>query len=320
MSEDNSTKADFIYGMAASAAFDAGKGGVIFAARNTGLFRSDDCGKTWQRTLAELDTDRLAAVTAVALPIDFEFNHTVICGMAGGLLTSSDGGKTWLVPKFPLPPPMISAIALSPAFSEDGVALAATMEDGVLRSSDHGRSWVQWNFALLDLAVLSLALSPAFKRDETVFAGTETGIFRSTNGGRAWRAVDLPVEYDPVLSLALSPNFEQDLTIFAGTESKGLLISRDAGEHWTSVCESFTFEPLNSIIVSPQFTVCREVVALSNGMASISRDGGSNWSQLWPELSLDEQEISALYAPAGFRPGSPVWVGIFSGGVLLKSF
>ena len=320
MSEDNSTTQDFIYGMAASAAFDAGNGGVIFAARNTGLLRSDDGGKTWQRTMTELDTDRLDAVTAVALPIDFERDHTVVCGMAGGLLISSDGGKTWLLPKFPLPPPMISAIALSPAFSEDGVALAATMEDGVLRSSDHGRSWVQWNFALLDLNVLSLALSPAFTSDETVFAGTETGIFRSTNGGRAWRALDLPVEYDPVLSLALSPNFGKDMTIFAGTESKGLLISRDAGENWTCVGGSLTFAPVNSIIVSPQFSVCPEVVALPNGMASISRDGGSEWSQLWPELALDEQEISALYAPAGFRPGSPVWVGISSGGVLLKSF
>lgn len=320
MSEDNSTKEDFIYGMAASAAFDAGNGGVIFAARNTGLLRSDDGGKTWQRTLTELDTDRLAAVTAVALPIDFERDHTVVCGMAGGLLISSDGGKTWLLPKFPLPPPMISAIALSPAFSEDGVALAATMEDGVLRSSDHGRSWVQWNFALLDLNVLSLALSPDFTSDETVFAGTETGIFRSTNGGRAWAVVDLPVEYDPVLSLALSPNFGKDMTIFAGTESKGLLISRDAGENWTCVGGSFTFAPVNSIIVSPQFSVCPEVVALSNGMASISRDGGSEWSQLWPELDLDQQEISALYAPGGFRAGSPVWVGNFSGDVLLKWF
>ena len=320
MSANNSTKEDFVYGMTASAAFDTGDGGVIFAARTTGLFRSDDGGKTWQRTLAELATDRLVAVTAVAVPIDFERDHTVICGMAGALLISSDGGETWMLPKFPLPPPMISAIALSPGFSTDGVALAATMEDGVLRSSDHGRSWVQWNFSLLDLSVLSLAISPAFMRDETVFAGTETGIFCSTNGGRAWRALDLPVEYDPVLSLALSPDFDQDLTIFAGTESKGLLISRDAGEHWTIAGESFTLEPVNSIIVSPQFSVCPEVVALSNGLGWISRDGGSKWSQLWPELASDEQEISAIYAPVGFRPGSPVWVGIFSGGVVLKSF
>lgn len=319
MREDNSTKQDFIYGMAASAAFDAGNGGVMFAARNTGLFRSDDGAKTWHRTMTDLATDRPAAVTAVALPSDFERDHTVICGTAGGLLISSDGGKTWLLPKFPLPPPIISAIVLSPAFSKDGVALAATLEDGVLRSSDHGHSWVQWNFALLDLAVLSLAISPTFTFDETVFAGTETGIFRSTNGGRAWRAVELPVDYDPVLSLALSPNFAQDLTIFVGTESKGLLISRDAGENWTCVGESFTSEPVNSITVSPQFSVCPEVVALSNGLAWISRDGGSEWNQLWPELALDEKEISAFYALAGFRPGSPACVGILSGDVLLKS-
>ena len=320
MTEDKSTTEDFIYGMAASALFDAGKGGVIFAARNTGLFGSYDGGETWQRTLTEIDPDRLVAVTAVALPVDFERDHTVICGMLGGLLISSDGGKTWLLPKFPLPVPMITAIVLSPAFSEDGVALAATMQDGVLRSSDHGRSWVHWNFALLDLAVLSLALSPAFKSDETVFAGTETGIFRSTNGGRAWRALDLPIEYDPVLSLALSPNYDQDLTIFAGTESKGMLVSRDGGDNWTCVGGSFTFEAVNSIITSPYFDACPEVVVLSSGLAWISRDGGGEWSQLWPELALDEQEISALYAPQGFSPGIPVWVGISRGGVLSKSF
>lgn len=320
MREESSTTQDFIYGMAASASFDSGEGGVIFAARHTGLFCSQDSSKTWQPVLPALDTDQPVAVTAVAMPIDFERHHTIICGMAGGLLISGDGGKTWLMPKFPQPPPTISAIALSPAFSEDGVALAATMEDGVLRSSDYGRSWVLWHFGLLDLCVLSLALSPAFKLDETVYAGTETGMFRSTNGGRAWREVDLPVEHDPVLSLALSPNFEQDLTIFAGTESKGLLVSRDAGESWNSVGGNFTKKPVNSIIISPQFRARTEVVALSNGMAWISRDGGSEWYQLWPEMDLDEQQICALYAPHGFRPGSRAWIGFSTGGVLSKSF
>ncbi len=320
MREDTSTTQDFIYGMAASASFDAGIGGVIFVARHTGLFCSEDGSKTWQPVLSALDTDQPATVTAVALPIDFERDRTIICGMAGGLLISGNGGKTWLMPKFPLPPPRISAIALSPAFSEDGVALAATMEDGVLRSSDHGRSWILWNFALLDLSVLSLALSPAFKLDETVFAGTETGIYRSTNGGRAWREVDLPVGYDPVLSLALSPNFEQDLTIFAGTESKGLLVSRDAGESWNSVGGNFGNDPVNSIIISPLFAARSEVVTLTNGLAWISRDGGNKWSQLWPEMDLEEQNICALYGPHGFRPGSPAWIGVSSGGVLSKSF
>jgi photosystem II stability/assembly factor-like uncharacterized protein len=319
VTEEDSTTQDYIYGLAASASFDGGKNGVFFAARNSGLFRSDDRGETWSQALDSLGIEQTAAVTAVALPVDFERDHTVLCGMAGGLLISGDGGASWQLPNFPPPPPMITAIALSPAFSEDGIALAATMEDGVLRSSDHGRSWVLWNFALLDLGVLSLAISPAFSRDETVFAGTETGIFRSTNGGRAWREVELPVDYDPVLSLAVSPGFEQDGTIFAGTETKGLLISRDGGDSWKAVSGMFVEEPVNSILVGPGVGAHLEVAALSNGLAWVSRDGGVEWTQLWPELADEEIEITAVYAPQGFRPGCPAWVGLSSGDVSQKT-
>jgi photosystem II stability/assembly factor-like uncharacterized protein len=319
VTEDDSTTQDFIYGMAASAAFDAGKGGVIFSAHNSGLFRSDDGGQSWKQAINLPEADQGVAVTAVALPADFERDHTVLCGLAGGLLISGDGGASWQLPKFPPPPPMITAVVMSPAFAQDGVALAGTMEDGVLRSSDHGRSWVLWNFGLLDLAVLSLAVSPAFASDETVFAGTETGIFRSTNGGRAWREVALPVEYDPVLSLALSPDYERDETIFAGTENQGLLISRDGGETWTCAGGAFAGEPVNGILVSN--TGGRlEAVALSNGLAWISRDGGSTWTQLWPELADEECEISALYAPRGFTAASPAWVGLGGGAVVAKTF
>jgi photosystem II stability/assembly factor-like uncharacterized protein len=320
VTEDPSTTQDFIYGMAASASFGSGQSGVCFAARNAGLFRSVDGGKTWELATASLDLDQAYAATAVALPVDFERDHTVICGMAGGLLISSDGGETWQLPDCPPPPPVITTIVVPPEFSQNGVALAGTMQDGVLRSSDHGRSWVIWNFGLLDMSVLTLALSPAFGSDETVFAGTETGIFRSTNGGRAWREVDLPVGYDPVLSLAVSPAFERDGILFAGTETKGLLISHDAGESWLSVEGMFMDEPVNNILVSPDFTTHPDVVALSNGAAWISRDGGGEWVQLWPELLSEEKEISALYAPAGFQPGHPAWVGLYGGEVLHLTF
>jgi hypothetical protein len=320
VTEDTSTTQDFIYGLAASASFSTGKGGVIFAARNAGLFRSDDSGKTWTLATASLGLDQAVAATAVALPVDFERDHTVICGFAGGLLISGDGGMTWQMPKVPPPPPMITALVLSPGFSENGIALAGTMQDGVLRSSDHGNSWVIWNFGLLDLSVISLAMSPDFDHDETIFAGSETGIFRSTNGGRAWRELDLPIGYDPVLSLAVTPTFEQDGTIFAGTETKGLLVSRDGGDSWDSIPGMFEDEPVNSVLVSPEYRVHPEVVALSTGLARISRDGGVQWSYLWPELAAEEKEISALYAPAGFQPGSPAWVGLSGGDVLSLTF
>jgi photosystem II stability/assembly factor-like uncharacterized protein len=320
VTEETSTTQDFIYCFAASAKFDQEKGGVCFAARNAGLFRSDDSGATWSLATEALGLSQEIAVTAVALPQDFERDHSVLCGLAGGLLLSGDGGKTWSLPTIPPPPPMVTALALSPAFSESGVALAATMQDGVLRSADGGRTWISWNFGLLDLNVLCLAMSPAFLEDETVLAGTETGIFRSTNGGRAWREVELPVDYDPVLCLALSPSFAQDGILYAGTETQGLLVSRDAGLTWRRIADRFLDEPVNGIVMSGKKGAEPEVIALSSGAAWLSRDGGENWAQLWAELAEADQEISALYAPRGFSKGSPAWLGLYGGNVVKKKF
>lgn len=316
MTEDASTTQDFFYALAASASFGTGEGGVCFAARNAGLFRSDDGGFSWTPATAALGLDQSFAVTAVAVPAEFERDHTVLCGLAGGILHSGDGGKTWQLPKFNPPPPMVTAIVLAPDFSESGVALAATMQDGVMRSADGGRTWASWNFGLLDLSVLCLSLSPDFARDETVFAGTETGIFRSTNGGRAWREVELPFGFDPVLSLALSPDFGNDETLYAGTESQGLWVSRNGGEHWEQVTAPFAQEPVNGV----QISSLGELVVLCSGTAWISRDGGGRWMQLWPDLAEAGEEISALLAPRGFAAGSPAWLGLYGGEVRRVNF
>ena len=320
MTEDPSSTQDFIYNIAATSGFGKGIISSGYAARNSGLYRSDDGGLTWIDATFSLQLSSPVAATAVAIPGDYDQDHIILAGMVGGILRSVDGGINWHLPKLPSPPPVISAMVLSPNFSRDGIALAGTLEDGVLSSFDHGASWVSWNFGLLDLNVLCLALSPAFSSDDTVFAGTETGIFRSTNGGRAWREVNLPIGYEPVLCLAVSPAFGSDRTLFAGTESQGVLVSHDGGDNWETLTPQFQGEPTNGLVISPSFATSHELVVLSNGLAWISRDAGSTWDQLWSELADENREISTLYAPQGFGPGSMVWLGMFGGEVLQAEF
>jgi photosystem II stability/assembly factor-like uncharacterized protein len=320
VTEDPTSTQDFIYNLAATSGFGQGIIGSGFAARNSGLYRSDDGGLTWKDATVSLQLSAPVAATSVAVPSDYDQDPIILAGMVGGILRSVDGGVTWHLPTLTSPPPVISAMVLSPNFSRDGIALAGTLEDGVLSSFDHGSSWVSWNFGLLDLNVLCLALSPAFASDETVFAGTETGIFRSTNGGRAWREVNLPIGFEPVLSLVISPAFASDGTIFAGTESQGVLVSHDGGDTWDSLTTQFSGEPINGINISPNFPTRPEIVVLSNGQAWMSRDGGSNWAQLWSELAEEEREISALYAPQGFGKGCKVWLGMYGGEILQAEF
>jgi photosystem II stability/assembly factor-like uncharacterized protein len=304
---------DIVYSLAVSPGF--AQDGVCFAARPSGLYRSEDGGLTWQAAYASLQLEAPLTTPVVAMSPNFEVNRSVFAGVPGGVLRSMDGGQNWYIASFPPPPPFVSALVVSPNFAQDGTLLAGTLEDGVLRSGDRGEHWAAWNFGLLDLNVLCLAISPDFADDETLFAGTESGIFRSTNGGRAWREVDFSIEFAPVLSLALSPGFATDGLLLAGTESYGLFCSRDRGSTWERLGEGTVTGAVNSILLAPQFPAKPDVLVLLEDALLVSRDGGRSWSDWKPNLSL-QRGISCVAAPYGLDPGVPLLMGQIEGGVL----
>jgi photosystem II stability/assembly factor-like uncharacterized protein len=189
---------------------------------------------------------------------------------------------------------------------------AATTEDGIFRSATRGTHWARWNFGLLDLNVFSLAISPAFAVDETLMAGVESGVFRSTNGGRAWREVELSVGFEPVMSLALSPHYGEDGIIFAGTETQGVLFSEDNGERWMRLGEDVIKDPVNGVLLSPDFPDQPEVLVLMETGLWLSRDRGREW------LKIEEapEGLTAVCAPRGLAVGAPLFVGCVGGEVV----
>jgi photosystem II stability/assembly factor-like uncharacterized protein len=213
------------------------KGGVLFAARHSGLYRSQDGGETWQLAYEALNIQEPIPTNAVALSPDFEQDGVVLGGVSGGVLVSKNGGQDWLFARFHDPAPTVTALAVSPGFASDGLALAATLEDGVFLSEDGGMSWQAWNFGLLDWNVFCLAVSPNFVHDRMVFIGVETGVYRSTNGGRSWRDLPFPIEAAPVIEIVLSPTFPQDGVIVVDTEEMGHYSSDDGGQTWQPSAE-----------------------------------------------------------------------------------
>jgi photosystem II stability/assembly factor-like uncharacterized protein len=305
---------EIVYGFAAAPGFHPGRAGVGFAAKMSGLYRTEDGGQTWQPAYASLGIHQALPTPAVLLT-GYEEQPLVFAGLIGGLLRSPDGGLGWQSADLPAPPPAISCMVASPDFVNDGTLLAGTLEDGVLCSTDGGARWIAWNFGLLDLNVLCLAISPAFTADETLFAGCETGLFRSTNGGRAWREVNLPFGYEPVLSLAVSPSFDQDGTLFLGTESKGLFRSSDRGRNWQPAGEGRFHSAINHICLAPDFNSTPDILVLTAEAILLSRDGGNSWHTRFP---AGDSLASAILAPLGLVPGSPALLGLVDGNILLS--
>ena len=313
-SQDNISRLDYIYQFSGSGKSNRGKADY-FAARVSGLYRSSDGGKSWASAFDSLHLQKDPSALAVAVSPDLEDDPSIFVGLNGGILRSPDKGHHWESALLPSPPPVISSLAISPNFIQDGIVFAGTFEDGVLRSSDRGRHWHAWNFGLLDLNVLCLAISPYFANDETLFVGTQSGIFRSTNGGRSWREVSLPIGFDAVLSLALSPSFDRDATLFAGTENQGLLHSHDGGQTWEKLSKSILKEPVNAIVLTPNFNDRPDILILHGSSTLVSYNGGKNWKS-WRSDRLAKKAVTAICAPLGFAPQSPALVGCADGEIL----
>src|SRR4051794_5198641 len=302
-----------VYSLAVAS--DFARSGVCFAADNDGLRRSDDRGRTWHSVFDSMGFTMRLPATNVALFPRVHAPDILVAGVPGGLLRSEDGGATWTSTILPSPPPFVSALAASPAFDQDGIMFAGTMEDGVFRSGDRGGRWDIWNIGLLDLRIFCLAVSPGFAHDRTVFAGTESGIYWSKNSGHFWN--DLPF-FDaaaPVLSLAVSPTFSQDGILFAGTEANGLFRSEDRGQSWQRLEGLELSGAVNAIYLSASFPAQPHILLLLDDALLVSRDGGASWSD-WETTADLSAGVSAVIPPQGLDLNGSLLVGLFDGQVL----
>ena len=294
---------DFVYALAAS------PGKTWYAARQSGLYLSDDSGSTWQPAYASLNLESSLPTTCLAVPSDEAHSNYLFAGVPGHVMRSEDGGKNWMVIPLSLSATVPTALASSASFAKDGILLLGTNEDGVLRSADGGRSWANWNFGLIDFNVLCLAMSPAFENDETVFAGTGSGLFASQTGGKSWKEIELPAGYTTVLSLAISSGFANDGTLLVGTESDGLWKTQDGGQSWQRLGETHLQGMVNQVILDANQPGRQGITVLHDNAVLHSADAGKTWS------ALLEGELASLAPLPSGTAGQSLLVGFIDGSV-----
>ena len=307
---ENAIAQDIVYAMSTTSS-----GGLCLAATQSGLRRSDDEGNTWYPVNLIPEQSQQPPVTAVALSSGTDGTIHLFAGVLGGVFVSKDSGTSWTATRLASPPPFVTALAVSPNYSADAIAFAATMEDGVFRTDNGGQTWQPWCFGLFDLNVLGLAVSPDFANDRTLYAFTETGIYLSKNSGRSWQLTNFPADVAPVLCMAISHNFAQDGKLYAGTEAAGLYYSENRGETWQQVSPLDTDNAINAILLGVQYPDKPEILVMTNHALWYSADAGTSWAAWHSHLDFGDGLTVAL-APKGFSADNPLLLGRADGHIL----
>lgn len=250
------SKLSHIHGLAA-----AGNGEVLVAT-HYGIFRARPDG-----TAVQLSKSRDDFMGFTPHPkgdgVFFGSGHPQGGGNLG-LVTSTDGGKTWM---------KLAAGDNGPAdFHNMDVSKAdPNVIYGVYRglqvSKDGGKTWE--TVAAAPQGLIDFAASA--KQVDRLYAGTQTGLQISKDGGKSWGIGYLLQR--PVTTVHVTP----DGIVYAFVVGQGLIRSPEPGHEWVSVSPPATPDAYLLYLVDDPSQPGRLYAVDEAGTLRVSEDGGKIW-------------------------------------------
>jgi photosystem II stability/assembly factor-like uncharacterized protein len=197
----------------------AGDGKGIFAATDTGLYRSYDVTKGWEKLSTGDGINNSIFVIHIS-PTD---PNTIWAGTASsGVILSHDNGATWeKVAGVPEDAP-ISSIAIDPQHPE---RMYVGTTQAFWLSRDGGKTWMRRGGNLPLGNFTSILINPQNTDELFISSALESdgGIFYSSDAGMKWKRVDskdMPLPSHRVWSMFFDP--QDSNRIFAGSHSSGV--------------------------------------------------------------------------------------------------
>jgi len=160
-----------------SIALDSG-GQVLFLGAHTGLFRSDDRGRTWNKVSISA---KHAHLDLMDIAVDPKDPKTIYIGTHEvGVLKSTDGGKTWRDASSGLGGPDVHGLAIDPTMPFKLYAAVRDKGEGIYRTTDQGGKWVRVDDGSQgEIKVLRSVNIPTRMDGIFLYAGTSSGLQRS---------------------------------------------------------------------------------------------------------------------------------------------
>ena len=256
----------------------------VYAAGDTGVFRSHDGGAHWERVGRQGD---LPTVWSLAVdPVD---PRILFAGTRpAGVFRSRDGGVTWeqlkldIAAECSIGVPFVTAVLVDP--DDHRVVFVGVEIDGVFRSVDGGDSWARVKNGLFDPDVHAMAI--ARSAPKRVLTSTNGEMFSSVDMGETWSAIGIRDKWPLPYARGLAVKADDASVVFAGCgetttgENGYVLRSRNFGETWDTLRLP---ERANSTIwgLATHPANGNRVVAWSLfGEVFLSEDAGDSWTKV----------------------------------------
>lgn len=232
------------------------------SADSAGTVAGEPAGNTSVGSGPELSQIRTPDFHSMAVsPVD---PNLVLYGHHGGVLRSTDGGRTWQTTNLTGQTDDAMGMGFAGAAGE---TIFAAGHDTFFKSEDAGLTWERIKPKLPGTDVHGLAVAP--DDPNRLYAHVvRYGLFRSDDGGESWaKAATVPGD---IMTLTAGP----DGRVYAASMSQGILRSDDGGQTFTA-----TGRDAATLTVAASATDADIVYAGAEDAVYVSTDGGASWEQ-----------------------------------------
>lgn len=246
---------------------------TLFAAGSK-ISRSTDGGATWQVVFTPMRSSTFTSVPAVVgrVAISSPNPSMMIADTSGGLVSSADGGNTWLSLGCLFPGCGSSGdVMVADPFNAEGLAVEFSAGQGPYVSADWGRSFTSIRPGIC-CGSATVAYDPFHKGWIYVAynLGTEGNLFLSTDNGKTFVQKNAPSSsFSGIQMLAADPDLPN--VLYAVSIVAQLFVSTDAGDSWN---------PLGGAVYPTVVSALTRVCGPGGGLltnSGFSPDFGKTW-------------------------------------------
>jgi photosystem II stability/assembly factor-like uncharacterized protein len=231
--------------------------GKIFVGTSTGVYCSNDTGKTWASRKSGLPINSsVGTITS-----DAEGN--VYAGIySTGIYRLMNNDTTWIEMNTGLTKKNISSVVAHPVKQ---IVYAGTYNSGSFLWIKNGTSWSTIDTSLSDPHIGCFLVDTL---NNNIFAGTWSGVFRSSNDGTTWQRVGSTTSFVITTMAVNSKGY-----IFAGSSNYGIFRSTDNGMNWVPKNTAMFDSLVSNLIVNS-----KDIIYTSTSMGVFySTNDGNSW-------------------------------------------